>query len=108
MKSLFALFFSARAARPVFAEDGNPERAMRIAELKWLLAEIASLLRTTQHGKPDPSDAVWRRRPSRRHVLAPHSLSVTMNQSAHPFTRALFGFLASVSLTTTIMVVLAA
>jgi len=36
------------------------------------------------------------------------SLSVTMNQSVHPFTRALFGFLASVSLTTTIMVVLAA
>ena len=41
MKSLLALFFSARPAQPVFAEDVNPERAMRIAELKWLLAEIA-------------------------------------------------------------------
>jgi len=50
MKSLFALFFSARAARPVFAEDGNPERAMRIAELKWLLAEIA---------EPSQDDPAW-------------------------------------------------
>jgi hypothetical protein len=41
MKALFALLFSARAARPVFAEDENFERAMRIAELKWLLSEIA-------------------------------------------------------------------
>jgi hypothetical protein len=41
MKSLLALLFTARSARPVFAEDVNPERAMRIAELKWLLAEIA-------------------------------------------------------------------
>jgi hypothetical protein len=42
MKSLIALLFSARPARPVFAEDVDAERAMRIAELKWLLAEIAA------------------------------------------------------------------
>ena len=42
MKSLFALFFATRPARPVFGEDVNAERAMRIAELKWLLAEIAA------------------------------------------------------------------
>jgi hypothetical protein len=42
MKALFALFFSARPTRPVFAEDVDADRAMRIAELKWLLAEIAA------------------------------------------------------------------
>jgi hypothetical protein len=42
MKSLLRLFVSARSARPVFAEDVNAARAMRIAELKWLLAEIAA------------------------------------------------------------------
>jgi hypothetical protein len=41
MKSLLARLFTTRPARPVFAEDANPERAMRIAELKWLLEEIA-------------------------------------------------------------------
>jgi hypothetical protein len=39
MKRLFALFFS---SKPVFAEDENLARAMRIAELKWLLAQIAA------------------------------------------------------------------
>jgi hypothetical protein len=42
MKSLLGLFFSVRPARPVFAEDMDAARAMRIAELKWLLAEIAT------------------------------------------------------------------
>jgi hypothetical protein len=42
MKSLLALFFSARPARHVFAEDLDAQRAMRIAEIKWLLAEIAA------------------------------------------------------------------
>ncbi len=42
MKSLLALFFAVRPARPVFAEDLDAERAMRIAELKWLLADIAA------------------------------------------------------------------
>ena len=42
MKSLLAFFFSARPARPIFAEDMDATRAMRIAELKWLLAEIAT------------------------------------------------------------------
>jgi hypothetical protein len=42
MKSLLAFFFSARPVRPIFAEDVNAARAMRIAELKWLLAEIAA------------------------------------------------------------------
>ena len=42
MKSLLAFFFSARPARPIFAEDMDAARAMRIAELKWLLAEIAA------------------------------------------------------------------
>ena len=41
MKALIALLFSARPAKPVFAEDENLERAMRIAELKWLLSDIA-------------------------------------------------------------------
>jgi len=42
MKSIIALFFKARPARPVFAEDLDAERAMRIAEIKWLLADIAA------------------------------------------------------------------
>jgi hypothetical protein len=50
MKSLLALFFTARPARPVFAEDANAERAMRIADLKWLLAEIAA---------PGQRDSAW-------------------------------------------------
>jgi hypothetical protein len=41
MRWLLDLFYLPQAARPVFAEDVNAERAMRIAELKWLLAEIA-------------------------------------------------------------------
>jgi hypothetical protein len=41
MKRFFARFFSSRP-RPVFAEDENAIRAMRIAELKWLLSEIAA------------------------------------------------------------------
>jgi hypothetical protein len=39
MKRFFALFFS---PKPVFAEDDNLVRAMHIAELKWLLAQIAA------------------------------------------------------------------
>jgi hypothetical protein len=35
------MLFGPRASKPVFAEDVNAERAMRIAELKWLLREIA-------------------------------------------------------------------
>jgi hypothetical protein len=42
--------FTARPARPVFAEDIHVERAMRIAELKWLLADIAG---------PVESGPVW-------------------------------------------------
>jgi hypothetical protein len=42
MKSLIAFFLTARPARPLFAEQVNAERAMQIAELKWLLAEIAA------------------------------------------------------------------
>jgi len=30
------------SAKPVFAPDYDAARAMRIAELKWLLAEIAA------------------------------------------------------------------
>jgi hypothetical protein len=41
MKALLARLFTTHSARPVFAEDDNLERVMRIAELKWLLAEIA-------------------------------------------------------------------
>jgi hypothetical protein len=41
MRFLLALFVSARPPRPVFAEEVDAERAMRIAELKWLLAQIA-------------------------------------------------------------------
>ena len=46
MKRLLALFFSAPRPRPAFAEDDNLARAMQIAELKWLLAEIAAPSRT--------------------------------------------------------------
>ncbi len=42
MKSLRRLFFAFRPPKPAFAEDENAIRAMRIAELKWLLAEIAA------------------------------------------------------------------
>lgn len=42
MKWLFDRFVRDEAPKPVFAEDVNAERAMRIAELKWLLAEIAA------------------------------------------------------------------
>jgi hypothetical protein len=42
MKRLLALFVSRREAKPRFAEDDNAARAMQIAELKWLLAEIAA------------------------------------------------------------------
>ncbi len=42
MRSIIAFFFAARPERPVFAEDVNAERAMRMAELKWLLAEIST------------------------------------------------------------------
>ena len=42
MRSLVRLLFSSRRPKPVFAEDDNAARAMRIAELKWLLAEIAA------------------------------------------------------------------
>jgi hypothetical protein len=41
MKSLIALLFFSHTPKPVFAEDVNAVRAARIAELKWLLAEIA-------------------------------------------------------------------
>jgi hypothetical protein len=41
MKSLIARFLTAGPLRPVFAEDEDLSRAMRIAELKWLLSEIA-------------------------------------------------------------------
>jgi hypothetical protein len=42
MRRFFALFFSPTAPKPRFAEDENTARAMQIAELKWLLAEIAA------------------------------------------------------------------
>jgi len=42
MRSLLALFFSTRRAQAVFAEDMDAARVMRIAEIKWLLAEIAA------------------------------------------------------------------
>jgi hypothetical protein len=41
MKRLFALFLSLARPRLIFAEDDNVVRTMRIAELKWLLSEIA-------------------------------------------------------------------
>ncbi len=42
MKRFLALFFSSSRAKPVFAEDENLARAMQMAELKWLLAQIAA------------------------------------------------------------------
>ena len=42
MKSLVKLFLSPVRPKPVFAPDDDAVRAMRIAELKWLLAEIAA------------------------------------------------------------------
>lgn len=42
MKSLLDILLGTRTAKPVFAEDEGAERAMRIAELKWLLREIAA------------------------------------------------------------------
>jgi hypothetical protein len=42
MKWLLERLLGPTPSRPVFAEDENLERAMRIAELKWLLAEIAA------------------------------------------------------------------
>jgi hypothetical protein len=42
MKRFFARFFSSSQPKAVFAEDENAIRAMRIAELKWLLSEIAA------------------------------------------------------------------
>ncbi len=42
MKRFLALFFSLSKPRTVFAEDEDAARAMQIAELKWLLAEIAA------------------------------------------------------------------
>ena len=42
MKSLFALFFRIARPKPVFAEDESFARAMRIAEMKWLLSDIAA------------------------------------------------------------------
>jgi hypothetical protein len=41
MTWLLNRLMSAKAPKPVFAEE-NAERAMRMAELKWLLAEIAA------------------------------------------------------------------
>jgi hypothetical protein len=49
MRFLLRLVLAARPARPVFAEDVDAERAMRIAEIKWLLAQIAD----------DQEDAAW-------------------------------------------------
>ena len=42
MKSLLDLFLERRRTKPTFAEDENAEREMRMAELRWLLAEIAA------------------------------------------------------------------
>ena len=41
MKSVFSILFAPRGPKPAFAEDMSAERAMRIAEIKWLLREIA-------------------------------------------------------------------
>ena len=41
MKPLARLLTTSRA-KPVFAPDYDAARAMRVAELKWLLAEIAA------------------------------------------------------------------
>jgi len=40
MNSLLNHLFGARPPKPIFAEDENAERIMRIVELKWLLREI--------------------------------------------------------------------
>jgi hypothetical protein len=50
MKWLLDRVLGARPPKPVFAEDVDAARAMRIAELRWLLAEIAAPART---------DAAW-------------------------------------------------
>jgi hypothetical protein len=42
MKRFFARFFFSSQPKPVFAEDDDATKAMRIAELKWLLSEIAA------------------------------------------------------------------
>jgi hypothetical protein len=42
MKSLLARLFTAPRAKPVFAPDYDAAREMRIAEIKWLLSEIAA------------------------------------------------------------------
>ncbi len=42
MKSFIRQFFGPARPKAVFADDGHDARAMRIAELKWLLAEIAA------------------------------------------------------------------
>jgi hypothetical protein len=42
MKWLLDRFVGARLPKPVFAEDVDANRAMRLAEIKWLLAEIAA------------------------------------------------------------------
>jgi hypothetical protein len=42
MTALFALFIRSARPRPVFAEAEDFARAMRIAEIKWLLSEIAA------------------------------------------------------------------
>jgi hypothetical protein len=41
MKSLFSILVGPQAPKPVFAQDEGAERAMRLAEIKWLLREIA-------------------------------------------------------------------
>lgn len=51
MKWLLDRVLGARSPKPVFAEDLDAERVMRIAELKWLLAEIAA--------EPAGQDAAW-------------------------------------------------
>jgi hypothetical protein len=42
MKRLFGLFISPPRTKPVFAEEESLARAMQIAEIKWLLSEIAA------------------------------------------------------------------
>jgi hypothetical protein len=54
MRSLIARLFLSYDQKPVFAEDENPARAARIAELKWLLAEIAA----PRPGQPGARQAV--------------------------------------------------
>jgi hypothetical protein len=41
MKRLFALFITSPRTKPIFAEEESLARAMQIAEIKWLLSEIA-------------------------------------------------------------------